>query len=103
MLIKLLADAPRCMRPNGAITISAAREYHLIEPMVQSAGVGMSAEHLLYLFERFYKVGRSLRDVRVGLSLAIVQQIIGVNGAQAWAYYKESVGRAFGFTFPAEQ
>ena len=83
MLIKVLVDALRCMRPNGAITISAAREYHLIEPMVQSAGVGMSAEHLLPLIERFYKVDRSLRDVGIGLSLAIVQQIIGFYGGQA--------------------
>lgn len=85
MLIKLVADALRFMRPNGAITISAAKKSHLIEAMVQDAGVGMSAEHLPHLFERFYKVDRSRQDGGTGLNLAIVQEIIETHGGQVWA------------------
>ena len=44
--------------------------------MVQDADVGISADHLSHLFERFYKLDRFCWDVCTGLSLAIVQRMI---------------------------
>jgi two-component system phosphate regulon sensor histidine kinase PhoR len=100
VLINLVENALRFTRPHGSITISAVKQPGLIEVLVRDTGVGISAEHLPHLFERFYKVDRSRRDGGTGLGLAIVKEIVEAHGGLVWADSKEGEGSTFGFTLP---
>ena len=100
VLINLVENALRFTRPQGVITISAAKQPRVVEVLVRDTGVGMSPEHLPHLFERFYKIDRSRRDGGTGLGLAIVKQIVEAHGGQVWAESKEGEGSTFGFTLP---
>ena len=63
-------------------------------------GIGISAEHLPRLFERFYRVGKSRarNEGGSGLGLAIVKHIIDVHGGSITVKSTEGEGSTFTFT-----
>jgi two-component system phosphate regulon sensor histidine kinase PhoR len=67
---------------------------------VQDDGVGIASEHILRLFERFYRVEESRsRDAGgTGLGLAIVKHIVEAHGETINVRSKEGDGSTFGFT-----
>ena len=67
---------------HGPIEISARREGDRVLVSVRDFGVGIAAEDLLHLFERFYRAGeaRSRDAGGSGLGLAIAQWIVQEHG-----------------------
>lgn len=67
---------------------------------VSDDGIGISAEHLPRLFERFYRVGksRSRHEGGSGLGLAIVKHIIEAHGQSIVVKSEEGKGTTFAFT-----
>jgi two-component system phosphate regulon sensor histidine kinase PhoR len=83
---------------NTLVSFSDVGEVILIE--VQDDGVGIASEHILRLFERFYRVEESRsRDAGgTGLGLAIVKHIVEAHGETINVRSKEGDGSTFGFT-----
>jgi two-component system phosphate regulon sensor histidine kinase PhoR len=69
---------------------------------VCDTGIGIPAQDLPRIFERFYKVDRSRnREVGgTGLGLAIAKHLIEGHGGRLWADSKEGRGSTFYFTLP---
>lgn len=67
---------------------------------VADDGMGISAEHLPRVFERFYRVGKSRarNEGGSGLGLAIVKHIIDAHGQTITAKSSEGKGTTFSFT-----
>ncbi len=67
---------------------------------VNDDGIGISAEHVRRLFERFYRVGKSRarNEGGSGLGLAIVKHIIDAHGQTITVKSKEGKGTTFSFT-----
>jgi two-component system phosphate regulon sensor histidine kinase PhoR len=65
-------------------------------------GIGIPAQDLPRIFERFYKVDRSRnREVGgTGLGLAIAKHLIEGHGGRLWADSEEGRGSTFYFTLP---
>ena len=65
-------------------------------------GVGVPAEHLNRLFERFYRVdkSRSRENGGTGLGLSMVHFIVAVHGGQIHVESKNGEGTSFIFQFP---
>lgn len=67
---------------------------------VNDTGVGIPAEDLERIFERFYKADRARSGGGTGLGLAIAKHIIQGHGGRIWAESVEGKGSTFFFTLP---
>lgn len=96
----LLDNALKFTPADGKISVSATVNHDVVEVRVSDSGVGIPAESLPHIFERFYKVERSRREEGSGLGLAIVKNIVEAHGGEVSVESKEGEGSAFSFTVP---
>lgn len=103
ILRNLLNNAVIHTPEGGEITLSARNAGEMVEISVSDTGVGIPAEHLPYLFERFYRADRSRTRATggTGLGLAIVRQMVEAHGGMVWVESQEGKGSRFTFTLPA--
>jgi two-component system phosphate regulon sensor histidine kinase PhoR len=67
---------------------------------VEDTGVGIPADDLPRIFERFYKANRARSGGGTGLGLAIAKHIVQAHGGRIWAESVEGKGSIFYFTLP---
>ena len=74
----LISNALKYTKPIGHITINIKSTDQHVQISIQDTGTGISAEHLMKVFDRFYRVdaSRSSPSGSLGLGLAIVKSII---------------------------
>jgi two-component system, OmpR family, sensor kinase len=77
LLRNLLENAAHHTPPGTAINVHLSRVEHMAQLMVADMGSGIAAEHLPYIWDRFYRVdkARSRTFGGTGLGLAIVKYI----------------------------
>jgi signal transduction histidine kinase len=102
ILRNLLSNAIKHTLPEGKICVSAKTIGKEVEVSVQDTGVGIAAEHLPYLFKRFYRADRSRSRATggTGLGLAIVEQLVQAHGGHVSVQSQEGKGTCFTFTLP---
>jgi two-component system phosphate regulon sensor histidine kinase PhoR len=100
VMTNLLANAISYGRPGGTCTVSSFALGDQLVVEVSDDGIGISAEHLPRLFERFYRVGKSRarNEGGSGLGLAIVKHIIEAHGQTITVKSTEGKGTVFSFT-----
>ena len=102
ILLNLVENAVRYTRA-GRVTLRTRAAEDGIWVEVSDTGIGIAAEHLPRIFERFYRVdaGRSRAEGGTGLGLAIVRHLIDAHGGRVEA--TSTVGRGTTITvhFPA--
>ena len=78
-------------------------ERRLLRIEVEDSGIGIPAEHLPRIFERFYRVdpARSRELGGTGLGLAIVKHLVQSMGGEIAVSSKLGAGTTFRVTFPA--
>jgi signal transduction histidine kinase len=98
----LLSNAIKHTPPQGAIRVSTRVLQQEVEVQVQDTGVGIAAEHLPYLFKRFYRADRSRTRATggTGLGLAIVEQLVLAHGGHVSVESRVGEGTSFTFTLP---
>ena len=99
----LLSNALRFTSPGGRVTISAEEEQDHIRFSVEDTGEGISKEHLVHLFEQFYRVPGQPAESGIGLGLSIVKEIVEAHGGTISAESEPGKGSAFHFTLPVQK
>jgi signal transduction histidine kinase len=102
VLRNLLNNAVTNTPSGGQIRIQARAVDSQVEVSVQDNGLGISAEHLPFVFERFYRAdqSRARSTGGAGLGLAIVKQLVEAQGGQVEIDSKVDVGTTVTFTSP---
>ena len=98
VLANLVSNAIRFTPANGRITIRVGRDGREIRFAVSDTGVGIRADQLEAVFERFRQVSRDRRGL--GLGLHISKCIVEAHGGRIWVESEVGVGSTFYFTLP---
>jgi signal transduction histidine kinase len=103
VLFNLVDNAVRFTPPGGEIRITARQQDGRVQVRVADTGVGIAAEHLPRVFERFYRVdaSRSRDDGGTGIGLAIARSIVEGHGGRIVAESDPGHGSTFTFDLPA--
>jgi len=72
----------------------------MLRVSVRDTGVGITAEELPRIFERFYKIDAARRSAGSGLGLAIAKRIVQGHGGTIWIESTPGQGATFSFTIP---
>lgn len=97
-LDNLLDNAIKFSLPNSAIRVQARIDRDTVIVSVNDQGIGIPADQLTHVFERFYQINGSAtrRYGGMGVGLALCREIVEAHGGRSWA---ESGGEGRGSTF----
>jgi two-component system phosphate regulon sensor histidine kinase PhoR len=106
VLINLVENATKYGKTGGSIVASVYKideKNVLIE--ISDDGIGIEEEHLLRIFERFYRTdaARSRDKGGTGLGLAICKHIIEAHGQSVHVRSRPDVGTTIGFTLESRR
>jgi signal transduction histidine kinase len=102
LLDNLISNAIKYSPAREPIVVSISLEERFSKVSVSDHGIGIPAEHLTRIFDRFYRVGGTADAVAgQGLGLSICKEIVTAYGGRIWAQ-SEGAGRGstFSFTLP---
>jgi signal transduction histidine kinase len=102
VLYNLLDNALRYTPQAGSVTVTGAVVDGRFELTVTDTGPGIPAEHLPFVFERFYRADAARARGRggTGIGLAIVRSVVEAHGGRVRAESEPGVGSAFTFDLP---
>ncbi len=97
----LLSNAVKFTPKGGRVSVTLSRHESRTRIVVQDTGIGLSAEFLPYVFQRFRQADSSTRRRfgGLGLGLSIVKQLVELHGGTVQA---QSAGENQGSTFIVE-
>ena len=103
VLRNLVNNALQFTPEGGRITVRLSADGDGLSISVIDTGIGIPAEDLPRVFDRFYRVDRSRTRSTggSGLGLAIVKQLVEAQGGRAWAESAEGKGSTFSFWLPS--
>jgi two-component system phosphate regulon sensor histidine kinase PhoR len=100
VLVNLVHNAVKFTRPGGEVVLAAEAEGQFVRFSVRDNGVGIPADDLPRIFERFYKADRARSGGGTGLGLSISRHIVEAHGGGIRAESVEGEGSSFYFTIP---
>jgi two-component system phosphate regulon sensor histidine kinase PhoR len=110
VLVNLIHNAVKFTPPGGDVVLSAEvslassppgeteADGDIVRFAVRDSGVGIPADDVPRIFERFYRVDKSRAGGGTGLGLSISRHLVESHGGQIWAESREGEGSTFYFT-----
>jgi signal transduction histidine kinase len=86
---------------RGGVSITAYRRGDSVVVEVADTGIGIAAERIAHVFERFYRADASRSAPGTGLGLALAQQIALNHKGTLTATSREGEGSTFTLTLPS--
>jgi heavy metal sensor kinase len=102
LFMNLLNNAIRYTPAPGTVSVSFRREGQMAVVAITDTGIGIPAEDIPFIFERFYRVdkSRSRSEGGSGLGLAICQHIAEVHGGKIEVESQMGAGSTFSVWLP---
>lgn len=103
--VNLLSNAVKYSKENGSIVVELFETDKLSGFHIKDDGIGISAEELPYIFERFYRADKSRNRATggSGIGLTIVKSMIEAHGGKILVKSKLDEGSIFTVTFPKKE
>lgn len=104
VLRNLIENAVKYSAENTRIVIMGEVMMEEVVISVADQGIGISAEHLKRLFEKFFRVTHDVREPQkgMGLGLPLARQIVIGHGGRIWAKSKTHEGTTLYFSLPVD-
>jgi two-component system sensor histidine kinase BaeS len=105
VLDNLLDNAIRHTPEDSVVTVTVKNDEGEVRCSVSDLGLGIPAQHLPFIFERFYRVepSRNRHTGGSGLGLAIVRSLVLAMGGRIVADSVEGKGTTITFWLPADE
>jgi signal transduction histidine kinase len=101
MLDNLISNAVKFTPAGGTVTVSVSSSGAGIRLAVADTGVGIPADEVDRVFDRFFRASSSSVAQGTGLGLSIVKSIVDVHGGTISVESTEGVGTTFAVDLPA--
>ena len=102
VMFNLLGNAIKFSPDGGGVAVRAEVKDGELLVQVIDHGMGIPKETLPYLFERFYRAGKTASIGGTGLGLYVSREIIEAHGGRIWVESKLGKGSTFSFTLPLD-
>ncbi|APG28528.1 hypothetical protein A7E78_12155 [Syntrophotalea acetylenivorans] len=104
VFLNLIANAVNYTPEGGQVEITLAVVDGEAKVTVSDSGIGIPAEHLPHIFDRFYRVdkARNREDGGTGLGLAIVKSLAEAHGGRVEVASTPGEGTSFTVFLPAQ-
>lgn len=104
VLHNLLSNALKFSPEGGPVKVILKGGQDRVEVSIADCGIGMTAEQIEHMFERFYRVdSESLETIGLGLGMSIVKQIIDDHGGDIEATSQPGEGTTVTFHLPVRR
>jgi signal transduction histidine kinase/DNA-binding response OmpR family regulator len=109
VLVNLLGNAVKFTSSGGSIQLHISRirslsidEKELVKISIKDNGIGIPADRLPYIFDRFYQVERTDRSELegTGIGLSLVKELIELHGGSISVQSTEGAGSVFTVILP---
>jgi signal transduction histidine kinase len=102
VLGNLIVNGIKYNRPHGTVTVHIKCENDLLCVKIEDTGMGIAAEDLPHVFERFFRTAsaEASRIEGTGLGLAIAKAIVERHGGTISVESAPGKGSTFWFTLP---
>lgn len=100
LIVILLDNAIKYTKENGKISITLSKKQKTTLT-VADTGVGIPAEKIEHIFDRFYQVDASRSGSGIGLGLSIAKRITEVHSAHIQVKSALGKGTTFAIVFPS--
>jgi signal transduction histidine kinase len=103
VLFNLINNAVKYSLDGGTITVCAGHHDDAVVVSVTDEGIGIPADALPHIFERFYRAANAddSRIAGMGIGLYVVQQVIALHDGHVEVSSVESSGSTFTIVLPA--
>jgi heavy metal sensor kinase len=104
LFLNLISNGIKYTHENGHLEIVLSMDNNFARVDIIDSGIGIPAEHLPHIFDRFYRVdkARNRMDGGTGLGLAIVKWIAEAHGGGITVASEVSKGSSFSVSLPIE-
>jgi signal transduction histidine kinase len=101
VLINLMSNAVKFTR-QGEVTLRVRENQRELVISISDTGIGIAAEDIPLVFEKFKQVGNPLmgKPRGTGLGLSICKEIVERHGGRIWVESMPGQGSTFSFTLP---
>ena len=78
----LLSNAIKFTPPGGQVSVRATDQQDMVQIAVQDSGIGIPAEHMPYVFQRFWQADTTVSREHggLGIGLALARHLIEMHG-----------------------
>lgn len=99
----LIANALKFTPDGGKLTISSAVTDGVVSVSIKDSGIGMTAEQMRHIFNKFYQADTSHATKGNGLGLALVKKICDLLGCTVSVLSHPNEGSEFTVRIPLTQ
>jgi PAS domain S-box-containing protein len=102
VVANLLSNAAKYSPEGGEIVVKTSHDFSTVTLAVTDQGMGIPAEHVDKVFQRYERFGRdaTTKIMGTGLGLPISRQIVELHKGRIWVESEEGNGSTFSFSIP---